>query len=228
MASSLRRCTGRQVPWLMLTSGMPGSSGCRFPFQQDGNRSIVVDLHQHMGLKLTALNWHGLLLKQLRNPRNQGLGEVGRRGIREAGASTLAGISVDGKLRDQKNRPAGIQHRAVELAGVILEDPQVGDLVSHPPCFELPVAVFFLAKMGLVSHRTLSRNRGYSLVGILIVAAVLTPTGDPFNQLLMAAPLCVLYEISIVVARVFGPKPGDDEEGQGEVEEAASPTDERP
>ena len=101
-------------------------------------------------------------------------------------------------------------------------------LLSFGIIFELPVAVFFLAKMGLVSHRTLSRNRGYSLVGILIVAAVLTPTGDPFNQLLMAAPLYVLYEISIVVARVFGPKPGDDEGGHVEVEEAASPTDEQP
>lgn len=80
-------------------------------------------------------------------------------------------------------------------------------LLAFGLVFELPVVVFFLAKMGLVTHKTLSRNRGYSLVVILIAAAVLTPTGDPFNQLLMAAPLYILFEVSIVVARVFGPKP---------------------
>jgi sec-independent protein translocase protein TatC len=80
-------------------------------------------------------------------------------------------------------------------------------LLAFGLIFELPVAVFFLSKMGLISHRTLSKNRSYSLVGILIVAAVLTPTGDPFNQLLMAVPLYLLYEISIIVARVFGPRP---------------------
>lgn len=89
-------------------------------------------------------------------------------------------------------------------------------LLAFGLVFELPVVVFFLAKMGLVTHKTLSRNRGYSLVIILIAAAVLTPTGDPFNQLLMAAPLYVLFEISIVVARVFGPKPEAEEGEAGE------------
>ncbi|MBI5018552.1 MAG: twin-arginine translocase subunit TatC [Deltaproteobacteria bacterium] len=85
-------------------------------------------------------------------------------------------------------------------------------LLSFGLIFELPVVVFFLAKMGLITHRLLSKNRGYALVIILIVAAVLTPTGDPFNQLLMAGPLYILFEISIVVARVFGPKPSPEAE----------------
>jgi sec-independent protein translocase protein TatC len=84
-------------------------------------------------------------------------------------------------------------------------------LLSFGLIFELPVVVFFLAKMGIVNYKMLSKNRGYSLIGILIVAAVLTPTGDPFNQLLMAAPLYVLFELSIVIARVFGPKPEAEE-----------------
>lgn len=91
-------------------------------------------------------------------------------------------------------------------------------LLSFGIIFELPVVVFFLAKMGIVHYRMLSKNRGYALVGILIVAAFLTPTGDPFNQLLMAVPLYVLFEISIVVARVFGSKPDVEEEETSEPE----------
>lgn len=93
-------------------------------------------------------------------------------------------------------------------------------LLSFGLVFELPVVVFFLAKMGLLTYRTLSKNRGYALVIILIAAAVLTPTGDPFNQLLMAGPLYVLFEISIVVARIFGPKP-EPEEQEEEAEPAS-------
>jgi sec-independent protein translocase protein TatC len=95
-------------------------------------------------------------------------------------------------------------------------------LLSFGLVFELPVVVFFLAKMGLVTHRTLSKNRGYALVIILIAAAVLTPTGDPFNQLLMAGPLYVLFEISIVVARLFGPKPEPEEPDDKEDAEPSS------
>ncbi|GAB6063131.1 twin-arginine translocase subunit TatC [Deferrisoma palaeochoriense] len=86
-------------------------------------------------------------------------------------------------------------------------------LLAFGVVFELPVIVFFLAKMGLITHRTLSRNRGYAVVIIFIAAAVLTPP-DVVTQLMMAGPLWVLYEISIVVARVFGPKPGEDEDGE--------------
>jgi sec-independent protein translocase protein TatC len=89
-------------------------------------------------------------------------------------------------------------------------------LLAFGLIFELPVVVFFLAKMGLVHYQMLSKNRGYSLVIILIAAAVLTPTGDPFNQLLMAAPLYVLFELSILVARFFGPKPPGEEEDEEE------------
>jgi sec-independent protein translocase protein TatC len=87
--------------------------------------------------------------------------------------------------------------------------------------FELPVAAFFLAKMGLITHRTLSTHRGYAVVAIFIVAAILTPTPDIFNQLLMAGPLYVLYEISIVIARIFGPKPSAEEPLDEEPEGAA-------
>jgi sec-independent protein translocase protein TatC len=83
-------------------------------------------------------------------------------------------------------------------------------LLAFGVVFELPVVVFFLARMGLVTHRTLGRGRGYALVVIIILAAVLTPP-DVFTQLLMAGPLYALYEISILVARIFGTKPEPDE-----------------
>lgn len=74
-------------------------------------------------------------------------------------------------------------------------------LLAFGVVFELPVVVFFLARMGLITHEPLARGRGYALVVIVIVAAILTPP-DVFTQMLMAVPLYVLYEISIVVARV--------------------------
>lgn len=77
--------------------------------------------------------------------------------------------------------------------------------------FELPVIVYFLARMGLVTHRTLSKGRGIAIVVIFIVAAVLTPP-DVISQMMMAVPLIILYEISILIARFFGPKPATEGE----------------
>jgi sec-independent protein translocase protein TatC len=68
--------------------------------------------------------------------------------------------------------------------------------------FELPVAAFFLARLGLVTPKLLRRIRKYSIVAIFILAAVVTPTPDPVNQIILAVPLLVLYEISILVAAV--------------------------
>lgn len=76
-------------------------------------------------------------------------------------------------------------------------------LLAFGAIFELPVVVFFLARMGLIHYSTLAKGRGIALVVIFIVAAVLTPP-DVFTQFLMACPLYILYEISIWVARVFG------------------------
>lgn len=67
--------------------------------------------------------------------------------------------------------------------------------------FELPLVVFFLAKIRVVNHRLLIRYWKHALVIIFIIAAIITPTPDPFNQLLVAAPMIVLYLLSIVLAR---------------------------
>ena len=74
--------------------------------------------------------------------------------------------------------------------------------------FQLPLLVFFLARVGVLSHRTLAERRRYAVVGIAALAAALTPGPDVFSQLLMALPLVVLYEISIWVAWLAAPPVG--------------------
>lgn len=71
--------------------------------------------------------------------------------------------------------------------------------------FELPVIIFFLVKIGLVTEVTLKKYRRYAIVIIFVLAAVLTPP-DVISQLLMAAPLLILYELSIFIAKIFGKK----------------------
>ncbi len=67
--------------------------------------------------------------------------------------------------------------------------------------FELPLVVFFLAKIRVVNHRLLIRYWKHALVIIFVIAAIITPTPDPFNQLLVAIPMIVLYLLSIALAR---------------------------
>ncbi len=71
--------------------------------------------------------------------------------------------------------------------------------------FELPVIVFFLAKIGWVTHEMLSKNRKYALLTIFILAAALTPGPDPISQCMMGFPMYILYEISVLVARWASP-----------------------
>jgi len=68
--------------------------------------------------------------------------------------------------------------------------------------FELPLFVFFLAKLGIVNAEMLSKNRKYAYLGIAVVAAVITPTVDPLNMFLVMAPLLVLYELGVLLARI--------------------------
>ena len=67
--------------------------------------------------------------------------------------------------------------------------------------FEMPVLGYLLARIGILRARPLARNRRYAIVIGLVFAAVITPTGDPFNLSLVAVPLIVLYEITIWVVR---------------------------
>jgi sec-independent protein translocase protein TatC len=68
--------------------------------------------------------------------------------------------------------------------------------------FEVPIAVIVLARIGVVSIEQLKKARGYFIVGSFIVAAVVTPP-DVISQLALAVPMCILYELGIIAARVF-------------------------
>ncbi len=72
--------------------------------------------------------------------------------------------------------------------------------------FELPVVAFFLTKIGIINHGMLAKNRKYALLLIVIMAAALTPGPDPFSQMLMAGPVYLLFEISILVAKYADPE----------------------
>ena len=70
--------------------------------------------------------------------------------------------------------------------------------------FETPLVMYLLAQLGIVSAQSLSRFRRYWVVVAFILAAIITPTVDPFNQALVAGPLLVLYEVGILLARIAG------------------------
>ena len=71
-------------------------------------------------------------------------------------------------------------------------------------CFELPIVIYFLTRIGILSVEKLSRFRRWAIVLAFLVAAAITPTFDPINQTLVAAPLIVLYEVGIILARIAG------------------------
>lgn len=72
--------------------------------------------------------------------------------------------------------------------------------------FEVPLAITLMAKLGWVDAPFLKRYRKWAFLGAFFVAAILTPTPDPFNQCLMAVPMYVFYEVGIVSAGFFGKK----------------------
>lgn len=90
--------------------------------------------------------------------------------------------------------------------------PSIGDYVSFFAklmvgfgiSFELPVITFFLAKLGLVTDKTLKDYFKFAIVFIFILAAVLTPP-DVLSQFLMAIPLILLYGLSIIIAKTINP-----------------------
>jgi len=84
-------------------------------------------------------------------------------------------------------------------------------MIGFGVAFELPVITFFLAKIGLVDDKMLKNSFRYAIVLIFIVAAILTPP-DVISQLLMAAPLILLYGVSIYIAKVFNPAQKEDDE----------------
>ena len=68
--------------------------------------------------------------------------------------------------------------------------------------FETPLILFFLARLRVITPQFLSKNRKFAIVIIAVIAAVITPTPDPFNMGLVMVPLLLMYEIGILLARL--------------------------
>jgi sec-independent protein translocase protein TatC len=79
-------------------------------------------------------------------------------------------------------------------------------ILSFGAIFELPVVTVFLTKMGIVTPEFLATNRKYAILIAFVLAALLTPTPDAFNQTLMAVPIVILYEVGIWTSRILDKK----------------------
>lgn len=94
-----------------------------------------------------------------------------------------------------------------QLAVGFYVDFNVKFLLTFGLAFELPLALTLLSRLRLITPELLSHYRKYAIMINLVLAAILTPTSDLFNLLLMAVPLMILYELGILSARLFGRPP---------------------
>ncbi|MDO9081965.1 MAG: twin-arginine translocase subunit TatC [Humidesulfovibrio sp.] len=109
--------------------------------------------------------------------------------------------------------PFGFEFFASYASDILLFTPKLDEylgfvlklLFAFGIVFELPLFMFFLARLGIVSHVGLRAKRKYAILGAFIVAAALTPP-DAISQTMMAVPLCILYEVGIWGAFFFGKK----------------------
>ncbi len=74
-------------------------------------------------------------------------------------------------------------------------------LLGFGAVFELPLVLILLERLGIITERMLTKNRGPIAIAILVVAAILTPTPDPFSQMCMAGPMYVLFELAILIIK---------------------------
>lgn len=90
-------------------------------------------------------------------------------------------------------------------------------LLAFGLIFELPLLMILFSRMGFLTPAFLVKNRKYAVLAAFIVSALLTPTPDIFNQMVMAIPLMILYEVGIIAVRLFGgaavPVPKQETEG---------------
>ncbi len=72
--------------------------------------------------------------------------------------------------------------------------------------FEMPLLMFLLASLNVVPYRTLRRGRKYAAVGLMVLAAVITPTPEPTSMLIIWAPMYLLFELGLILARFARPR----------------------
>ena len=68
--------------------------------------------------------------------------------------------------------------------------------------FEFPIVLIFLQILGVIDNSTLRAGRQYALIGIVVLVAVITPSGDPFTLGVLSVPMYIFYEISILFGRL--------------------------
>lgn len=73
--------------------------------------------------------------------------------------------------------------------------------------FEMPALVLILSRIGILSKRVMKRYRKHAFVGLVIISAIITPSGDAFTLFVVAAPLYLLYEFSVLICRDFDKQP---------------------
>jgi sec-independent protein translocase protein TatC len=88
--------------------------------------------------------------------------------------------------------------------------------------FEVPVVVVVLVRMGMVPLEKLREIRPYVIVGAFVISAVVTPP-DVLSQLLLAVPMSLLYELGLLIARFYVPKPSEDDNAKDAESKNADP-----
>jgi len=76
--------------------------------------------------------------------------------------------------------------------------------------FELPLVSLFLVRIGIISPQFLAKNRKVAIIAIFVLAAILTPSIDAFTQILLAVPLLILYEVSILLTKMVVVEKGEE------------------
>jgi sec-independent protein translocase protein TatC len=76
-------------------------------------------------------------------------------------------------------------------------------MVAFGLFFEMPILAVLLTKIGLVNHVMLGSVRKFALIGCLVAGAIITPTTDPVNMMLFSGPLYLLYELGVILSRLF-------------------------
>ncbi|MGC4107909.1 MAG: twin-arginine translocase subunit TatC [Thermomicrobiales bacterium] len=111
--------------------------------------------------------------------------------------------------------PGALKFLSTWNSGAILWQPDAPEVVSFfltlmiglGIAFQLPVVMFVLAKIGIFPAHLMRKWRKYAILLITVAAAVITPSTDPFNMMVVAVPLWLLYELGIIIARVFAKNP---------------------
>jgi len=164
-----------------------------------------------------------------KNEKRYGISFVGVSSLLFALGAALAYISLSAGLR----LLLGLAGDGVVVA--LTAEDYIGFVISlllaFGVSFELPLIAMVLNLVGVLSHAALSAARRWIYFLTIVFAAFITPTQDPFTMLLMAGPMCVLFEITIQIARVVDKRRGRravDEGLAGLDDDEASPVIEGP